>query len=346
MFVLSDTNFLIFGHSLFAGVPSYEIIWSDKKNYFKYLVPESQLDEKLWSTVEPQHLVENAHPELIEEYRRTRAKPKATRKRQKNQVGQLEEALCNISISEPKPKRKPTRKVSRPDKSNGTCAKKSKSTKQKTLDKFLKISKDVCNGKKTNTARVDFHEGDPHTLFSDSFNFDLSRFGDEDDLDLSSVVESIVRRKPTYCTDAKIEKLERHDVSTNTFAENDRNEDTAVSESTKKCLNKSNFFLDGDDVNDAFEMTFNKLSSDGESEGSATDSQEYKSDLENCELNSERAPSDAKPDLDTSNKLRGGQNESDSTRNDDVQLDDSFSYVINRIPLSERVKYKVVSIRS
>lgn len=277
-------------------------------------------------------------------------KPKGTRKRQKNQIGQIEEALCNISISEPKPKKKQIRKILHPEKCNGTCAMKSTDIKQKTLDNFLKISTDICNVKETSTARVISHEEDPDTLFSDSFNFDLSRFGDEDDLDLSNIVENIVQHKPTYWTDIEIKKLvERQSTPRKISAENDRKSNSnrdVTSESVKKCLNMSNFFLDGNDVNDAFEMTFNKSSSGNESRESTADSQEYVSDVENCGLNSEKFRLDTKPDLDTSDKLRRGQSETIYAQNGDVQLDYSLSYIINRIPLSERIKCKVASAQS
>ncbi|GJQ76602.1 hypothetical protein Trydic_g15465 [Trypoxylus dichotomus] len=55
------------------GIPSYEIVWSDIQDICKDIIPSEQLEpakiEKLFSTIEPQYLVEEAYPELAENFK-------------------------------------------------------------------------------------------------------------------------------------------------------------------------------------------------------------------------------------------------------------------------------------
>lgn len=68
------------------GVASFEIIWKDDGSIFSGLVPDDQLqafldepgntEESLWSTIEPQDLVSEAYPSLVEAFLSSKAKPK------------------------------------------------------------------------------------------------------------------------------------------------------------------------------------------------------------------------------------------------------------------------------
>lgn len=65
------------------GVPSYEIIWEDSQNYYKKYISEDEQvfnDVKLWSTIEPQTLVLQAMPVLVQTFIESKMKPKRTRK--------------------------------------------------------------------------------------------------------------------------------------------------------------------------------------------------------------------------------------------------------------------------
>nr|XP_008196114.1 PREDICTED: flap endonuclease GEN isoform X2 [Tribolium castaneum] len=149
------------------GIASYEIVWEDK-GCFSDLIPEEQLEqfgdlEKLWSTVEPQNLVERAFPHLVQEFESKKPKPKARKK--KCAVDEIDGLLQNISITMKSPVKKKTRK-----------------NQPHTLESF------VC---KVSTPR----KGAPEV----SFDLDQSNFGDEDDLEVSDIVDDIIKRDlPTY----------------------------------------------------------------------------------------------------------------------------------------------------
>lgn len=157
----------------FGGTPSYEIIWYSKTNEFDDIIPKEQLLEygdleKLWSTIEPQMLVKIAYPKLAEDFENSN-KPK-TRKKKANPVEDLEDLMGNVSISEPtvKKKKKPSKK------------------KQgiKTLDSFLLKSS-------TPVKR----------------NLDQSNFGDENDLEISDLVDDIVLREAPAYVPINLEKM-------------------------------------------------------------------------------------------------------------------------------------------
>ncbi|XP_011180536.1 flap endonuclease GEN [Zeugodacus cucurbitae] len=79
------------------GVISLEIIWEDQNGFFNGLIPNIQLQEfekentkglfGLWSTIEPLYLVENAYPELVEAFLKSKEKPsKVTKGRRKGKA--------------------------------------------------------------------------------------------------------------------------------------------------------------------------------------------------------------------------------------------------------------------
>ncbi|XP_039967282.1 flap endonuclease GEN isoform X1 [Bactrocera tryoni] len=72
------------------GVISLEIVWEDVNGFFNGLIPEDQLQEfekentkgliGLWSTIEPFYLVENAYPEMVNAFLKSKEKPPKTAK--------------------------------------------------------------------------------------------------------------------------------------------------------------------------------------------------------------------------------------------------------------------------
>ncbi|XP_055642115.1 flap endonuclease GEN-like [Toxorhynchites rutilus septentrionalis] len=75
------------------GVASYEIIWKDENSLFTGLIGNEQIqsflsvsgntEEMLWSTIEPQDLVELAYPSLVESFLATKTKSKKKTAREK-----------------------------------------------------------------------------------------------------------------------------------------------------------------------------------------------------------------------------------------------------------------------
>lgn len=155
------------------GVASYEIIWGDSDGIFKGLNDEKDA-EKLLSTIEPQELVGKAYPDLVETFKQSKIKPKqrkaSKRKKAGKAVEDVEKMLQNVSISEPKPKRK-----------------------VKTIDSYFKQAL-VNNLQKNSSTPVKASIGSAN----DSFLFlNASAFEDDcDDAELSDIVREIVAQKP------------------------------------------------------------------------------------------------------------------------------------------------------
>ncbi|XP_017471865.1 PREDICTED: flap endonuclease GEN [Rhagoletis zephyria] len=79
------------------GVISLEIIWQDERGFFNGLIPEEQLQAfeqenpkgllALWSTIEPYCLVENAYPNIVAAFMKSKEKPpKAVKGRRKGKT--------------------------------------------------------------------------------------------------------------------------------------------------------------------------------------------------------------------------------------------------------------------
>lgn len=258
------------------GVQSYEIIWEDKYKYFDNLIPQEQLDEyknnkndsleSLWSTIEPKYLVDKAYPTLVEEFLEKKNKgmisislkifsrchlilfigKKGTKRPKKNtkttELDQLTDQLHNTSISDPKIKKCRKKKIVENSSDKENCL------KTKTLDEYFK---------KTKVAK---HV--PVEKISLSFDLNASNFGDEDDLDISDIIDDIVSRSPKL--PEKIENLGYHIVMTQ--AENNSRQSDESDESVEH-FNQSCFFNKNYDQIDLFEKTFDKsLLSDNSSE--------------------------------------------------------------------------------
>lgn len=248
------------------GVPSYEIKWLDKENSFKGLIPDSQLLEiedtdKFWSTIEPQHLVEKAYPELVEVFKQSKVKPKKSSRIKKKETEVLEKlsnSMNNISLNEP-PIKKP--KTFKPEEK-----KEGKLKKVKTLDDFLK--KAVTNNFNRNmdsvlTSTPVKHISNGVTLTKkQDITLDISNFEDEDEeSDLSNLVDNILTKKlsDSIKGELKILGYEIKDCSQN-----------------KHC---SSFFMNSPAEIDLFEKTFDEKYLSDENE--ETDIQPEKHKLDN-----------------------------------------------------------------
>ncbi|KAF5280105.1 hypothetical protein FQA39_LY18139 [Lamprigera yunnana] len=151
------------------GVPSYEILWRDTMGIYAELVPDNELTDvdldKLWATIEPQKCVKNAYPELVNNF--LQSKIKSTKC--KNTAKTIEKRLTNTSFSE-------------------TKAKLIKKVNCKPIDSYFKQA--ILNNAELSLKKSD-----------ESLNLDLSKFGDESDLDVSDIVEDIVKRNVNYLND-------------------------------------------------------------------------------------------------------------------------------------------------
>lgn len=292
------------------GVPSYEIIWSDPKEYFRSVIPEDKLVtqdlEKLWSTIEPQGLVEQTYPDLVEVFVQSKTKPKKVAKRKKKTtVDDLGEMLQNTSITETKPKkpRKPRRMKKEAEKENlemqaleGSFSEMAiEKPKQKSIDDFFK--KAVVN----NALKLSNNESTPLKSKVEAFNPelsfdpDMSRFGDEDDNDVSDIIDNIISKKPDY-----LKNLKLHDITP----------PKQETEPHKQEITTSSFFVQNLEEEDVFEKTFNLITNEK--------SDELEVDEEETE--------------NTSSENKGV----DVKSSDDT--DDSFN--IEYVPLFERIKRK------
>ncbi|ENN77668.1 hypothetical protein HUJ04_000838 [Dendroctonus ponderosae] len=276
------------------GVPSYEIIWSDPNEYFKGIIPENQIVdsnielEKLWSTIEPQSLVETAYPELVEAFRQSKVKPKKAGKRKKRaQIDELSESLGNVSISEPKVKkpRKPraNKKVKEKkdiDELNSSfqlltmeedrpedCDNKNefgvrrKAVRTKTLDNFVKRAVvNSYNQKSLNCSMLD--RISTPIKANRCPDLDTSSFGedDEDDLDLSEIINEIVSKK--------------HYPSTLKVVSTPEGSDVLMHDELSRSYSSSFFISNNPDGADLFEQAVNNTFNEvlrGNSSESCTD---------------------------------------------------------------------------
>ncbi|CAH1953569.1 unnamed protein product [Acanthoscelides obtectus] len=249
------------------GVPSYEIIWSDPDDLCKNLFTEDEMikrnldPDKLWATIEPQSLVDKAYPELIEEFRLLKMKPKKVSKRKKKEA--------DTSASEPvakKERKKPRAKTKQLktdvlkdlEESFGEMHIK----KPTLLDNFLKKQR-LGTPQKENVPEFanigDCCTSTPAKLQhkDNSEIFEVSGIVDDDDL--SDIINNIVSQKPSYI-EQNLKKLNLEKME------------------TANLLNSSSFFITGPVENDAFEQSLN-VKDHEESEDST---EEY--EIDECEL--------------------------------------------------------------
>lgn len=360
-----------------SGLPSYEIIWSDPEEHFMGLIPKEQIGEsnttpeKLWSTIEPQSLVNKAYPKLVDKYQQSKIKPKKITKRKKKDVNieELGDMLKNTSISEPKPKRtrKPTNKKEKNKdelKDNLNGLKLSKTNKKNTLlDNFLRQA--VLNNQQIKNKEEKVSENKEiedeievidvdncHTSTpSKSFNNcrDKSCFGDEDDdEDLSLIIENIISKKPTNLQLGDIFKGLQFNEDLYEEVDEKQNMDVDLLEKIEKHLdverNHSSFFITGPVENDLFERTFNELNCSDESDNTV----EY--DYNELEFDDDETK-DFDGDKNKGTKIVGRKNENeckserlngnyDNIKKIDSDREDDDSFCDIYVPLLDRLKNK------
>lgn len=254
------------------GVPSYEIIWTDPDGCYKGLIPDDQIAdnnvdvEKLWSTIEPQNLVEEAYPALVEEFKLSKVKP---RKRKKND---LAAQPGDTSISKPAKKRtrkqRSTKQIDELNSSFGGLNLKEKPSKKKlkpvknTLDDFVK--KAILSCPKSTPVK-----GNENGV---SFNLDASSFGDEADLDLSDVISNIVSRK--HVAD-ELKRVAVEYVGSKQVVNDDV---ICLDDTVDGKPEQMSFFMESFAGDDMFEVEFNRTFKNFDSEGS--DTEEYNVDAD------------------------------------------------------------------
>ncbi|KAF2896567.1 hypothetical protein ILUMI_09617 [Ignelater luminosus] len=229
------------------GVQSYEIIWCDKEGHYNNIIPTSQLTdvnlEKLWSTIEPQEMVCKAYPDLVEAFEKSKIKPKKPPKRKKKPKEPLEDIenmLANTSISEPKSKKKKNKKPQ----AMANC---------KTIDTFFK--KAILNNAETKRVLDEDQLNNVENkivLNENSFNLDASNFGDEDDIDLSNIVEDIVNRSPPKYIQENLDKLGYNQA--------------VIDDKIQVDMSESTFFISRAVENDLFEKSMHYISGSSDEE--------------------------------------------------------------------------------
>lgn len=251
-----------------SGVPSYEIIWGDPHNYFKGLVSENQIfegkvdPEKLWSTIEPQIIVEKAYPELVEAFKQSKIKPPKPSKRKKKQkeCDNKENTSTTAPVVKKARKTKSTKNKNSDDQILTNLENSFKQlhmekdkNKHCTMDNFLKRA--VLNNAQ-NYARSQVSKEKDEILFDEKFiqtstpsknvnkNW-YSFYDDDDDADLSDIIEGIIARKPALILEKNLKKLNFNLIEENEIHGNDDN--------------NSSFFVNKPIENDLFEKTYNEL---------------------------------------------------------------------------------------
>ncbi|XP_050501877.1 flap endonuclease GEN isoform X1 [Diabrotica virgifera virgifera] len=306
------------------GVPSYEIIWSDPENYFKNVIPKEQIEdsnktlEQMWTTIEPQEFVNKAYPKLVETFQLSKIKPKkATRRRKKAiDVDDISDMLKNTSISEPKPKK--TRRTNKKGQIQSE-----KPLQPTLLDNFLKRAVIQSHMNKQKELE-DINENNCHTSTplkcKESF-VDMSCFGDEDnDSDLSDIIENIISRKPRNFEliankENECEEIHLQEIST---------------EILETDLKVSSFFMCDPVEHDLFENTFNEMYNSDDNDSTI----EYDFEENKCLENGSDKSEENSGEIHNDDK----QNEKNILTKADVENEDSFCEVY--VPLIERLKTK------
>lgn len=241
--------------------------------------------EKLWSTIEPQTLVDKAYPDLVDTFKKSKIKPPKPSKRKKKQVDT--ENKDNTSITEPKPKK--TRKTKKDahkeiqekavvdleDSFKELELGKSVKKKGATIENFFKKAIENSQRQKflalSKGTEVDFDRNamltstpaKPGNTAGTSekcgngvkTGMDWSSFYDEmddegDGADLSDIIEGIISRRPDFFKD----RLKDFDIEFNEDFHSLENNDDG-----NDGKNDSSFFTNMPVENDIFEKTFNEI---------------------------------------------------------------------------------------
>lgn len=192
------------------GVPSLEILWSDDRGVFKGLIPDDQIDDflsnnpkglqDLWSTVEPLDKVERAYPSMVEDFLKSKEKPKKlSRKAANNKIksnddkplGSLENLNDLIDA---------TKDVAKTIKSK-KATKINKASRQglQMIDHFFKQKEENTIGKILKHAPTKLIKTSSNVLqcstpLTKNIPSDLESDIDENDFDMSDIVNGIIRK--------------------------------------------------------------------------------------------------------------------------------------------------------
>lgn len=185
------------------GVPSLEILWKDSQNLFQGLIPQDQLNEyeqdnpkglnDLWSTVEPLSAMEEAYPEMVLLFIKSKEKPKKDKKTARRNVKKAEQLPLG-SLENLNDLMAATNEI---DKS----LKKSKvknitASKQKGIQLIDKFFKQKIEEKLKNTPlKLNMAAVQCSTPVTSCLLDELSTDDEEDQLDMSDIVQGIVNKK-------------------------------------------------------------------------------------------------------------------------------------------------------
>ncbi|KAM7355956.1 LOW QUALITY PROTEIN: XPG-like endonuclease [Cochliomyia hominivorax] len=193
------------------GVSSLELLWHDENGIFDGLIPDDQMRDFLennpnglkdiWSTVEPFDKVELAYPKLVEDYIKSKEKPKKPPKKSaktkiklnpEQPLGSLENLNDLIDATNDIAK---NLKPKRQNKNKKTNAKQG----LQMIDKFFKHKIDNAIAENRHQTPEKFYKSKIETQQSStpitkSIPSDLESDVDEDDLDMSDIVNSIVTK--------------------------------------------------------------------------------------------------------------------------------------------------------
>lgn len=209
---------------------------------------------KLWSTIEPQHLVEKAYPELVESFTKSKLKPS---KRKTKKDSNKENAGNLLNTSEPviKKIRKPrktknqlTEELEILEDSFSKINLKDAKKNLQTIDKFLLKNTVTSSTPMKNTKNC-------------SFNLDMSDFEDENNDNLSEIVDNIINRDIPCLIKDNLKKFK---------------DEYVPEESVEKHLaNASSFFITNPVEDDLFEKTFNMKENESDENTIEYDVNEY-----------------------------------------------------------------------
>ncbi|KAK9892522.1 hypothetical protein WA026_020507 [Henosepilachna vigintioctopunctata] len=237
------------------GVPCFEIVWEDKDNNFKGLIPNSQeLEiksmEMLWSTIEPQQLVEKAYPNLVNSFKKSASKPKRPCRvvKKLNQLDELSNSLGNISINEPttkKAKKNSPKKNRKKEHFKKELKTKELTTNVKTLnDYFRKAVENKFNNKSgLEYTSTPIKNCNSLSTIQWESSVNISKFMDDSDSNVSDVLDEIMSEKIPNCFKQKLEKM-GYKISND--LESGKNDNTAT------------FFINSYTDNDLFQRTFDE----------------------------------------------------------------------------------------
>lgn len=186
------------------GVPSLELLWHDVTGVFEGLIPDDQINEflsnnpnglqGLWSTVEPLDKVEKAYPSMVQDFLKAKEKSKIsskkTAKNKKSKNDQLLGSLGNLNDLIDV-----TKDISKAIKSK-KFIKSNHASKQglQMIDNFFKQKEKRKSRTPTKSKKVFSNVPQCSTPLTKSIPSDLESDIDENDFDMSDIVNGIIRK--------------------------------------------------------------------------------------------------------------------------------------------------------